>query len=122
MALNQNQRRLLWKLLRAGPTEKTARVIERLEPAEVLDMLEQGGPTEHGVLVWELFDPKRIRTTLRNIPSCAETRPMEDQGPFSQNLGIVPDRRCSHRAHGGVPDRRLTSSGRAGRRRAGGGA
>jgi len=70
MALVYQQVEFLRKLLRAGSLSGAGRFVDKLEPAEIIDLLESVGPSEYPLLLRVLFSPGRVGAVspLRVIP------------------------------------------------------
>jgi magnesium transporter len=68
MTLNRSQMEMLGKLLRYGALERAGKVLDRVDPAEVGELLGGFGPAEQKGLVDLLLSPRRASKTLRNVP------------------------------------------------------
>src|SRR5262245_54018830 len=68
MALNRSQLEVVAKLLRYGALERAGKILDRLHPAEVAELLGGFGPAEQKSLVEMLFSSRRAGRTLHNVP------------------------------------------------------
>jgi magnesium transporter len=68
MTLNRNQLEALAKLIRHGALERAGKVLDRIDPAEIPELLRSFGPAEQQGLVGLLFAPRRAGWSLRNVP------------------------------------------------------
>ena len=68
MSLNRNQLEALAKLLRHGALERAGKILDRVDPAELPELLRSLGPAELHGLVAFLFSPRRAGWSLRNVP------------------------------------------------------
>ena len=64
MALNRSQLDLVGKLLRHGSLERAGKILDRLHPGDVSELIESCGPAESRGLVDVLFAPRRARRWL----------------------------------------------------------
>ncbi len=77
MALNRPQQDALVRLLQAGARERAARLVDRLAPADLSMLLEQGAPRVKEALLEVLLAPGRAPRSLRDLPDPLLTRSLE---------------------------------------------
>ncbi|MGH7897645.1 MAG: magnesium transporter [Candidatus Binatia bacterium] len=92
MATAKVRAEVLRKLLRAGATGRAGRLIDRLHPADVAEMLPELGPAEVRTVIDILFSAERAGRTLRELPAEALPATLEvlDDQRIADILGRLP--------------------------------
>lgn len=68
MSLNRTQITAMRKLLRMGSTQRMEKILDRLEPTDLVFLLENVGPSEHRALMELFMVPNRAKRILRMLP------------------------------------------------------
>src|SRR5262249_17939671 len=83
---------VLRKLLRAGAKARVERLIDRLHPPDIAEMLPELGPGETRAVVDTLFSAQRAARTLRELPAEVLRGILEmlDDAEIGEMIGRLP--------------------------------